>query len=104
MALSGVAAIAAWAPAAAAPVMEAGYGPGRSVEPVILWTAIGVGITSLGLGVFYLFKRQVGGFPRNPSWTAPISIMRSADLPGDRDPHEATAPGHEDGHHSATAH
>lgn len=91
-------ALAAAAPAAAAPALEVGYGPGKSVEPVIIWTAVGVAIISVVGGTFYLLKRQVGAFPANPEWVAPISIIRSRDLPGDTDPHEAAAPGQEDAH------
>jgi hypothetical protein len=64
----------------------------RDVLPTVLWMLAAVAVFALVLGTLYLFKRRVGGFPRNPTWVPPISIMRSADLPGDRDPHEATPP------------
>jgi hypothetical protein len=52
------------------------------------------------MGTLYLLKRRVGGFPEHPSWTAPISVMRSRDLPGDdgADGHAASPDGHGTGH------
>ncbi len=64
---------------------------GQDVVPMLVWMFVGVGIAAILLGTLYLFKRRIGAFPRHPSWVAPITIMRSADLPGDRDPHEATS-------------
>ena len=52
------------------------------LEPA-LWTILGVAVFAVVFGVFFLFKRGVGGFPKNPSWTAPISIERSSTLPDD---------------------
>lgn len=67
-----------------------------------LWSLIGVTIFGGGLGVLYLFKRRVGGFPENPTWVAPISVMLASDLPGDdgdahgagHDSHATQAPAH----------
>jgi len=67
-----------------------------------LWSLIGVGVFGGALGVLYLFKRKVGGFPENPTWVAPISIMPASDLPGDdggahgaeHDTHGNHAPAH----------
>jgi hypothetical protein len=50
------------------------------VAPRVLWTFAGVAAGALIAGVFYLMKRRVGGFPRNPSWIAPITIMPSKDF------------------------
>jgi|GEM_PF-1133919 len=61
-----------------------------SVKEVTIWSVVGVGAFSVILGVLYLFKRKVGGFPEHPSWVAPISIMPASELPGDDDA------GHED--------
>jgi len=81
--------------AAAAPAMaqEAGgtSGGGTDVWEVAIWSLIGVGIMCLALGILYLFKKQMGGFPEHPSWVAPISITRSRDLPSEPDTH-----GHDD--------
>jgi hypothetical protein len=72
---------------------------GVDVLPAILWSLAGVAIFAVVMGVLYLFKRQVGGFPENPEWVAPISIMRSRDLPSEDDAH-----GHGDSHgHDAHA-
>lgn len=72
---------------------------GVDVLPAVLWSLAGVAIFAIVMGVFYLFKRQVGGFPENPEWVAPISIMRSRDLPAEDDTH-----GHGDSHgHDAHA-
>jgi hypothetical protein len=79
-----------------------GSGSGREVEPVLIWTTAGILAGSVLLSVLYLFKRRVGGFPRNPSWTAPITIMRSADAPDDST--FGTADPHAHGHHDAPAH
>ncbi|GIW13926.1 MAG: hypothetical protein KatS3mg062_1365 [Tepidiforma sp.] len=68
-------------------------GTAADVLPAVLWSLVGVGVFAVVLGVLYLFKRQVGGFPENPDWVAPISIMRSRDLPADDDAH-----GHGDSH------
>lgn len=63
------------------------------VKEVALWSIAGVAVGAVVLGVLYTFKRKVGGFPANPSWVAPITIMPSRDLPGDDNQgHEATAP------------
>ena len=70
----------------------------RDIVPIVLWMLGGVAAPAVVLSALYLVKRSVGGFPKNPSWVAPISIMPSAELPGDRDPHEA---GPEEGHHAA---
>ena len=67
-----------------------------------LWSLIGVSIFGGALGVLYLFKRRVGGFPENPTWVAPISVMLASDLPGDdgdghgaeHDAHGSHAPAH----------
>jgi hypothetical protein len=55
------------------------------------WAVGGVLVGAVVMGVFYLFKRRVGGFPANPDWVAPITIMPSKDFPsqgdyGDVDP------------------
>ncbi len=81
-------------------MVQAGSG-GIDVLPVVLWSLAGVAIVAVSLGVLYLLKRQVGGFPENPDWVAPISIMRSRDLPADDGDghggshgHDAHAPAH----------
>src|SRR5674476_424864 len=72
----------------AAPNSQVG-GSERAVEPMLIWMAAGVAVSAVLLGALYLFKRRIGAFPKNPTWTAPITIMRSSDLPGDGDPHGA---------------
>lgn len=94
-------ALATVAPAMAQENGEA-TGGGTDVWEVATWSLIGVGIFCLALGILYLFKRQVGGFPENPSWVAPISIQRSRDLPSEPDAHGADD--HGDGHGHAPAH
>ena len=51
---------------------------------------VGVAGGSAVLGVLYLLKRKVGGFPEHPSWVAPISVMPAGELPSEGDPHGAT--------------
>jgi hypothetical protein len=82
------------------PMVQSG-GSEVDVVSTVLWSLAGAAIFAVGLGVLYLLKRQVGGFPENPEWVAPISIMRSRDLPADDDSH-----GHGDPHggHAAPAH
>jgi tellurite resistance protein TehA-like permease len=71
---------------------------GTDISTTVIWSLIGVGIFSLAMGILYLLKRQVGGFPENPSWVAPISIQRASELPSEPDAH-----GHDD-HGHAPAH
>lgn len=75
-ALLAVAALTALpALAARAQASPTSDGTGTDIVPVAVWTVVGVLIFGLVLGIFYLFKRRVGGFPRNPKWVAPITIM-----------------------------
>jgi hypothetical protein len=70
-------------------------------KEVTIWSIVAIGGFATVLGVFYLFKRKVGGFPEHPSWVAPISIMPASELPGDDgDAHG----GHHDQHEHAPAH
>lgn len=66
---------------------------GTDIVKVAIWTAVGVTIGGVVLGTFYLLKRRMGGFPENPPWVAPITIMESKDFPdedtfGDQVPSE----------------
>jgi hypothetical protein len=76
---------------------EGGSSSGSSwsdVKEVAIWMMVGIAASAVVLGVLYLLKRRVGGFPKDPAWVAPISIQRSADLPGDDNAgHEADAHG-----------
>lgn len=59
-------------------------GPNWSdVREVTIWALVSIAGGAIVLGVLYLFKRKIGGFPENPAWVAPISIMPSRELPGD---------------------
>ncbi len=101
---------AAAAPTAAGPAYRIAQeaptasGPARDIVPFAVWMFVGVATFAIILTVFYLFKRRIGGFPANPGWVAPISIMPSSELPGDSDPHEATAPGNEEERQHARVH
>ena len=98
------AAFSAIAPAAAddegAPSVTQAGGNGTDILPGTLWSLAGVAVGAAVMGTLYLLKRRVGGFPAHPSWTAPISVMRSRDLPGDdgADGHGASPDGHGTGH------
>jgi hypothetical protein len=59
-------------------------GGSQDVQKVV-WTVVGVAVASVILAIFYLFKRRVGAFPKNPSWVAPISVMPAKDLPDETD-------------------
>jgi hypothetical protein len=70
-------------------------------KEVTIWSLVGIGVFSTLMGVLYLFKRKVGGFPEHPSWVAPISVMPASELPGDdgdshagHDSHGTHAPAH----------
>ncbi|MEO8538907.1 MAG: hypothetical protein ABI577_04140 [bacterium] len=66
------------------------------VKEVAIWSMVSIAAGATVLGVLYLFKRRIGGFPEHPVWVAPITIMRAGDLPGDdADPH---------GHDAADSH
>lgn len=69
-------------------------GSDEDVIPRVVWMLAGVAASAVTLSVLYLLKRRVGGFPENPSWVAPITIMPSSQLPGDTDSHHEPAPGH----------
>jgi hypothetical protein len=66
----------------------------HDVVPVATWSIVGTLIGALVLGVLYLFKRRVGGFPENPEWIAPISIERSETLPKEGDYGDVPADAH----------
>ncbi len=83
--------------------------PGWSdVQEVTIWSLAGIAAGAVVLGVLYTLKRRVGGFPENPSWVAPITIMPASQLPSDDDdPHgHGHGEGHEahETHGAATAH
>ena len=64
------------------------------LDSVVIWSLVSLGIFALVLGAFYFFKRQVGGFPENPEWVAPITIMPSKDFADDGDFGEAGTTAH----------
>ncbi len=54
-------------------------------KTALVWAVIGIaGLAGIG-GILYRVKRKLGGFPENPSWVAPITVMRSRDLPDEGD-------------------
>ncbi len=85
LAVAGVAPAGArhTAPGPAAPTLAAQEADGeRDVKPVAIWALVGVGLLAAALGVLYLLKRELGGFePKPGTWTAPITVMRSGELP-----------------------
>lgn len=82
------------------PVTTQGDGSDQDVIPRVKWMLAGIFVGGYALSMLYLLKRRLGGFPENPSWVAPITIMPSSQLPGDTDTHgpddhgHATAPAH----------
>lgn len=46
-----------------------------AVEEPITWTLVVMAAGAIIGATFYLLKRQVGAFPKDPDWVAPISIM-----------------------------
>lgn len=90
---SGVVAAADLAPAAegaGAPAQAEGHGsestanvPSANVERV-LWSVLAIALAVPIGGVLYLLKKRLRAFPEHPEWVAPISVMRSRDLPDER--------------------
>ena len=74
-------------------------GTGRDILPPVVWMLCGVAGFALLLGIFYLLKRRMGGFPANPAWVAPITIMTSSELPQDDEP-----AGHSEDLHAPATH
>ncbi len=68
------------------------------MEPILLWTIAGVGGGAVVFAGLYLLKRRLGGFPRNPAWVAPITVMRSRESP-DETTFAGAVPGDHDSHH-----
>ena len=85
--VTAICAVLAAAPAFAQESSPTG-GTGRDILPPVVWMLCGVAAFALVLSIFYLLKRRVGGFPANPAWVAPITIMPSSELPQDPDPLE----------------
>lgn len=54
-------------------------------KTVLVWAIIGVAVVAGVGGIFYQVKRKLGGFPENPSWVAPITVMPSRELPDEGD-------------------
>jgi hypothetical protein len=52
---------------------------------VLVWSMLIMGVGALVFWALYAFKRRVGGFPENPSWVAPITIVTSKELPDEGD-------------------
>jgi hypothetical protein len=52
-------------------------GEGGDVSTRVIWTIAGVAGGVVIFGTLYLLKRRLGGFPQNPTWVAPITIMPS---------------------------
>lgn len=75
---------------ARAPAQAEGHGsdsaanvPSANVERV-LWSVLAIGLAVPIAGVLYLLKKRLRAFPEHPEWVAPISVMRSRDLPDER--------------------
>lgn len=96
--MSSIAALLLVAPAFALEGAPTG-GTGRDILPPVLWMLSGVGASAVLLSIFYLLKRRIGGFPANPAWVAPITIMLSSESPQDGAAHGHTA---SDEHHATT--
>lgn len=53
-------------------------GAERDVDRPLFWSIVGIAAGAVVMAGLYLLKRAVGGFPKNPSWVAPISIEPSS--------------------------
>lgn len=58
-------------------------GSGANTER-ILWSILAIALAVPIAGTLYLLKRRLRAFPEHPEWVAPISVMRSRDLPDER--------------------
>jgi len=98
-AVAALAAALAASPAATAFAQEAtpGTNSNSDVVPTLVWSTLGVAAFAIVLTLFYFLKRRVGGFPKNPSWVAPISIRPSREFPGDTDSHASAHDEHSSG-------
>lgn len=65
----------------------------------ILWSLLAIALAVPLGGIFYLLKRRLGAFPEQPEWVAPISVMRSRDLPDERTYQGSDAAAGSHGHH-----
>ncbi|HEY4670197.1 MAG TPA: hypothetical protein VIH05_10525 [Tepidiformaceae bacterium] len=54
-------------------------------KTALVWAIIGIAVMAGVGGVLYRVKRKIGGFPENPSWVAPITVMPSRELPDEGD-------------------
>ncbi|MCC7366261.1 MAG: hypothetical protein IT303_18030 [Dehalococcoidia bacterium] len=79
-------------------------GSGVDVVPVAVWTTVGVLGGAVVFGVLYMLKKRLGGFPANPSWVAPITIMPSKDFPDETTYGGDDAHGHGHGHGAPAGH
>ncbi len=50
------------------------------VMPMVVWSIVVIAGFAVLFGTLYLLKRRVGGFPANPAWVAPITVMPSKDF------------------------
>jgi hypothetical protein len=53
---------------------------GTDVMPMVVWSIVTILVAGVVFGTLFLLKRRVGGFPANPTWVAPISVMPSKDF------------------------
>jgi len=67
-------------PAPIAPAIAPVESTGADVMPMVVWSIVAVVVSAVIFGTLYLLKRRVGGFPANPPWVAPISVMPSKDF------------------------
>jgi len=65
----------------------------------ILWSLLAIALAVPLGGIFYLLKKRLGAFPEQPEWVAPISVMRSRDLPDERTYQGSDAAAGSHGHH-----
>lgn len=54
-------------------------------KTVLVWAIIGVAVLAGVTGILYQVKKKLGGFPENPAWVAPITVMPSRELPDEGD-------------------
>jgi len=73
------------------PAQEEPQGEDQSIplndrsKTVLVWSILAIAGTAGFLAVFYMVKKRLGGFPENPSWVAPITVMPSRELPDEGD-------------------
>jgi hypothetical protein len=67
---------------------------GSSVREPIIWSVVTIAAGAIVAATLYLLKRQLGAFPANPDWIAPITIMPAGENAVEESDYPAPPAGH----------